>query len=103
MGLLTKLKSLLGLSEDRSQVRRSESGVTIEREPDESVEPDAEVESAVKGVDTDTEESSEVAEPDDTAAERAESDDETTPRPTWRRAKTPKRPKTPRRASPPKT
>ena len=51
MGLLTKLKSLLGFEDDRSQVRRGESGVTIEREPDESAEPDAETESAVKGVD----------------------------------------------------
>lgn len=54
MGLLTKLKSLLGLEDDRSQVRRGESGVTIEREPDEPVEPDAGTESAVKGVDTGT-------------------------------------------------
>jgi len=55
MGLLTKLKSLLGLEDDRSQVRRTDSGVTIEREPESS--PDAETESAVKGVDADAEES----------------------------------------------
>jgi len=55
MGLLTKLKSLLGLDDDRSQVRRTDSGVTIEREPEAS--PDAETESAVKGVDADAGES----------------------------------------------
>ncbi|WP_115865632.1 helix-hairpin-helix domain-containing protein [Halorussus litoreus] len=57
MGLLTKLKSLLGLEDDRSQVRRGESGVTIERDPDESAQPDVETESAVKGVDAGGEES----------------------------------------------
>jgi len=52
MGLITKLKSLLGLAEDRPQPRSSESGVTIEREPDESNErPDAETERAIKTTD----------------------------------------------------
>ena len=66
MGLLTKLKSLLGLDDDRSQVRRGESGVTIEREPGESAEPNAETESAVKGVDAGAEESIDAGEPAET-------------------------------------
>lgn len=67
MGLLTKLKSLLGLDDDRSTVRQTDSGVTIEREPGESPEPDAETESAVKGVDD-----------DDAAAGTVETEDEAT-------------------------
>ena len=66
MGLITKLKSLLGLAEDRPQPRSSESGVTIEREPDESNErPDAETERAIKTAD-------ETVDGDDTAATEAE-------------------------------
>ncbi|WP_128477719.1 helix-hairpin-helix domain-containing protein [Halorussus pelagicus] len=75
MGLLTKLKSLLGLEDDRSQVRRTESGVTIEREPDESAEPNVEAESAVKGVDTGTEESADATESDTPDIEDAEPTD----------------------------
>ena len=75
MGLLTKLKSLLGLEDDRSQVRRTESGVTIEREPDESAEPNVEAESAVKGVDTGTEESADGSKSDTPDVEDAKSDD----------------------------
>ena len=77
MGLLTKLKSLLGLDEDRSQVRRGETGVTIEREPDESAEPDAEAESAVKSVDTGSEESFDTEATDEADTVDAESDAET--------------------------
>ncbi|WP_227355300.1 helix-hairpin-helix domain-containing protein [Haladaptatus salinisoli] len=52
MGLITRLKSLLGLGEERSQTRRSDSGVTIEREPTEASEqPDATNEKAVKQTD----------------------------------------------------
>jgi len=66
MGLITKLKSLLGLAEDRPQPRSSESGVTIEREPDESNErPDAETERAIKTAD-------ETVDGDETAATEAE-------------------------------
>ena len=66
MGLITKLKSLLGLAEDRPQPRSSESGVTIEREPDESNEgPDAETERAIKTAD-------ETVDGDETAATEAD-------------------------------
>ncbi|WP_134669223.1 helix-hairpin-helix domain-containing protein [Halorussus marinus] len=70
MGLLTKLKSLLGLDDDRSQVRRTDSGVTIEREPEAS--PDTETESAVKGVDAGAEESFEATDESETDADSAE-------------------------------
>jgi predicted flap endonuclease-1-like 5' DNA nuclease len=77
MGLLTKLKSLLGLEDDRSQVRRGESGVTIEREPDESAEPDAETESAVTGVDTDADDSTGTDPAETTATETETTESET--------------------------
>jgi len=70
MGLLTKLKSLLGLDDDRSQVRRTDSGVTIEREPEAS--PDAETESAVKGVDADAGESFDATDETETDEDSAE-------------------------------
>lgn len=67
MGLFTKLKSLLGLEDDHSEVRRSESGVTIEREPNESAEPSLKGENTGKGVDTSAEGPSETSELDEIA------------------------------------
>ncbi|WP_266075983.1 helix-hairpin-helix domain-containing protein [Haladaptatus caseinilyticus] len=49
MGLITRLKSLLGLGDERSKTRQRDSGVTIEREPTEAREQaDASSERAVK-------------------------------------------------------
>ncbi|WP_440007631.1 helix-hairpin-helix domain-containing protein [Halomicrococcus sp. SG-WS-1] len=76
MGLITRLKSLLGLEEeDRSQMSSHESGVTIEREPGEASEqPDAATERAVKT----TEEPESAGEPEREGMEtdETESDDE---------------------------
>lgn len=81
MGLITRLKSLLGLEEeDRSQMSSRESGVTIEREPGEASEqPDAATERAVKTTeepDSAGEPEREETETDETETDETESDDE---------------------------
>ncbi len=49
MGLITRLKSLLGLGDERSKTHNRDNGVTIEREPTETrAQPSAESERAVK-------------------------------------------------------
>ncbi|WP_458189167.1 helix-hairpin-helix domain-containing protein [Haladaptatus sp. NG-WS-4] len=62
MRLITRLKSLLGLGEERSQKRQRDAGVTIEREPTETTEqPDATNERAVKQTDESPEEDTSVS------------------------------------------
>ncbi|WP_458206160.1 helix-hairpin-helix domain-containing protein [Haladaptatus sp. NG-SE-30] len=62
MGLITRLKSLLGLGEERSQKRQRDAGVTIEREPTETTErPDATNERAVKQTDESPDEDTSVS------------------------------------------
>lgn len=52
MGLITRLKSLLGLGDERSKTRNRDNGVTIEREPTETrAQPNVESENAVKMAD----------------------------------------------------
>ncbi|WP_254663155.1 helix-hairpin-helix domain-containing protein [Haladaptatus sp. W1] len=52
MGLITRLKSLLGLGDERSKTRNRDNGVTIEREPTETrAQPNVESEKAVKMAD----------------------------------------------------
>lgn len=67
MGLLSKLKSILGLGDDEDRVgrRTDDVGVTVERERGES---DATNEAAVKGVDGETDDAP-VGESDETAPE----------------------------------
>lgn len=90
MRLITKLKSLLGLDDQRSQPKTSDVGVTVEHEPeaDESEEtaaaPETSTESAVKGVDeqqTETTEEQPVSETtaDDEAETETEAEDTEVP------------------------
>lgn len=62
MGLITRLKSLIGLGDERSKTRPRDDGVTIEREPSETrAQPNVETEKAVKTADESPDEDTSVS------------------------------------------
>lgn len=82
MGLIGKLKSLFGIENDRSRPRRSDVGVTVEREPQETREETTESEPASENTAAEpvVDEDADVDEPDpstEEAVKTSEPDTET--------------------------